>query len=96
MAATSIKNKILQRERLRQVLSFSLFLCPVKTIQNSPDSSGRADLDTRHFQKDLHLRPLTDSRPFRHYEAFYRSLLMKNHLSKNLAFFCKLLIIIYL
>jgi len=51
-------------------------LLGVETVQNRPDGSGRADLDVRHLEDALHLRPLTDSRPVRDDEAIHRSLLI--------------------
>jgi len=50
-------------------------LMVVTTVQNRLDSSGRADLDVRHFQNALHLRPLTDSETMLCDEAIDRSLL---------------------
>jgi|GEM_PF-2950093 len=48
----------------------------VETMKNRPDSSGRSDLDVRHFENALHLRPLAYSGPFLYDGVFYLSLLI--------------------
>jgi len=43
-------------------------------MKNRPDSSDRAELDVRHFENNLLLRPLAYSGTIRYDGAIYRSL----------------------